>query len=90
VCSPGGAVYSVRSGNDTTEGSAAVAESVVVLPGSSAVAGKVVRLAFDGGRPTSDAGVLMLADIERQLGLAERLTRCLTDPRSPERVHHAG
>jgi len=65
-----------------------VAESVVVLPGSSAVAGKVVRLAFDGGRLTSDAGVLLLADIERRLGIAERLARCLADPRSPERVHH--
>jgi Transposase DDE domain group 1 len=65
-----------------------VAESVVVLPGSSAVAGKVVRLAFDGGRLTSDAGVLLLADIERRLGIAERLALCLADPRAPERVHH--
>ena len=47
-----------------------------------------MRVAFDGGRLTSDAGVLMLADIERRLGIAERLARCLTDPRSPERVHH--
>ena len=58
------------------------------LPSSSPVGGKVVRLAFDGGRLTSDAGVLMLADIERRLGIAERLARCLTDPRSPGRVHH--
>ncbi|HEX6010964.1 MAG TPA: IS1380 family transposase [Geminicoccaceae bacterium] len=55
---------------------------------SSPVAGKPVRAAFDGGRLTSDAGVLMLAEIERRLGIAERLARCLTDPRSPERVHH--
>jgi hypothetical protein len=52
------------------------------------VAGKPVRAAFDGGRLTSDAGVLVLAEIERQLGVAERLARCLEDPRSPERVHH--
>jgi hypothetical protein len=32
--------------------------------------------------------VLVLANIERRLGIAERLARCLTDPRSPERVHH--
>ena len=31
---------------------------------------------------------MLLADIERRLGIAERLARCLTDPRSPERVHH--
>jgi hypothetical protein len=55
---------------------------------SSPVAGKEVRVAFDGGRLTSDAGVLLLADIERQLGIAERLTRCIADSRSPERVHH--
>jgi hypothetical protein len=40
---------------------------------SSPVAGKAVRTAFDGGRLTSDAGVLVLAGIERRLGLAERL-----------------
>jgi hypothetical protein len=54
----------------------------------SPVAGKAVRAAFDGGRLTSDAGVLMLADIERGLGVAERLARCIEDPRSPGRVRH--
>src|ERR687883_430734 len=58
------------------------------MSGSSSVAGKGVRIAFDGGRLTSDAGVLLLAGVERRLGLAERLARCLTDPRAPERVHH--
>jgi hypothetical protein len=52
------------------------------------IAGKLVRAAFDGGRLTSDAGVLVLAEIERRLGIAERLTRCLADPRSLERVRH--
>ena len=60
----------------------------MVLSGSSSVAGKLVRVAFDGGRLTSDAGVLLLAGIERRLGIAERLARCLVDPRSPERVRH--
>src|SRR3954454_11859148 len=59
-----------------------------MMSGSSRVAGKDVRVAFDGGRLTSDAGVLLLADIERRLGIAERLARCLADPRSPGRVHH--
>jgi hypothetical protein len=52
------------------------------------IAGKPVRAAFDGGQLTSDAGVLVLAEIERRLGIAERLARCLADPRAPERVHH--
>ena len=37
---------------------------------SSPVAGKPVRPAFDGGRLTSDAGVLVLAEVERWLGIA--------------------
>ena len=53
------------------------------------VAGKPVRAAFNGGRLTSDAGVLVLAGVERRLGVAERLARCLKDPRSPGQVHHA-
>src|SRR3954471_14302971 len=53
-----------------------------------ALEGKPVHVTFDGGRLTPDAGVLLLADVERRLGIAERLARCLTDPRSPERVHH--
>jgi hypothetical protein len=60
----------------------------LVLFGSSSIAGKRVRVAFNGGRLTSDAGVLVLADIERRLGIAERLARCLADPRAPGWVHH--
>jgi len=59
-----------------------------LLPGLSPVTGKPVHVAFDGGRLTSDAGVLVLAEIERRLGIAERLARCLADPRDPARVRH--
>ena len=55
---------------------------------SSPIAGKPVRAAFDGGCLTSDAGVLVLAEIEHQLKIAERLARCIADLRAPERVHH--
>src|SRR3954468_1808355 len=65
-----------------------MAEHAPFLPGLSPVRGKPVHVAFDGGRLTSDAGVLLLAGVERRLKLAERLARCLADPRSPERVHH--
>jgi len=63
-------------------------ESTGVLPGLSPVAGKPVLAAFDGGRLTSDAGVLLLAEIDRRLGICERLARCIEDPRAPERVRH--
>ena len=56
--------------------------------GPSQVAGKAVRVAFDGGRLTSDAGVLVLAEIERRLGIEQRLACCLEDSRVPERIHH--
>ena len=85
------AVYPGRDGGDTAEGegpAAATVEDALVLSGSSSIAGKGVQVAFDGGRLTSDAGVLPLADIERRLGIAERLARCLADPRSPAQVRH--
>ena len=63
-------------------------EHAPFLPGLSPVGGKPVHVTFDGGRLTSDAGVLLLAEIERRLGLAERLARCIEDPRAPERVRH--
>jgi hypothetical protein len=58
------------------------------LPGLSPVASKPVQVSFDAGRLTSDGGVLMLAEIERRLGIAERLAGCIEDPRAPERVEH--
>lgn len=64
----------------------AMSDHAPFLLGLSAVGGKPVQVSFDGGRLTSDAGVLLLAEIERRLGLAERLARCLADPRDPERV----
>jgi hypothetical protein len=63
-------------------------EHAPFLPGLSPVAGKPVHVAFDGGRLTSDAGVLLLAEVEHKLGIAERLARCIADPRTPERTRH--
>ena len=63
-------------------------ESTGILPGLPSVMGKPVHIAFDGGRLTSDAGILLLSAIEQRLGIAERLAACLEDPRDPERVRH--
>jgi hypothetical protein len=65
-----------------------MAGNAPLLPGLPPVGGKPVHITFDGGRLSSDAGVLVLAEVERRLRIAERLARCLTDPRAPERVHH--
>jgi hypothetical protein len=58
------------------------------LPGLSPVQGKTVVARFDGGRLSSEGGLLALREIERRLGLADRLANCLVDPRAPERVVH--
>jgi hypothetical protein len=43
---------------------------------------------FDGGRLSSEGGLLALREIERRLGLADRLAACVNDPRTPKRVRH--
>lgn len=53
-----------------------------------AVGRKQVAAAFDGGRLTSDGGVMLLSLAERRLGIAERLARCFPDHRDPQRVTH--
>ena len=53
-----------------------------------AIASKKVTASFDGGRITSDGGVLLLAQAEKRLGLAGRLAGCVADPRDPARITH--
>jgi hypothetical protein len=53
-----------------------------------AVSRKQVTAAFDGGRLTSDGGVMLLAMAERRLGVAHRLARCFPDRRDPARITH--
>ena len=63
-----------------------MADDAPFLPGLSPVAGKPVQVTFDAGQLTSDGGVLVLAEIERRLGIGERLARCLEGcADSPER-----
>jgi hypothetical protein len=60
-----------------------------ILPfGFPAVARKKVTAAFDGGRITSDGGVMLLAAAERRLGIAETLAPLIADPRNPLLVTH--
>jgi len=63
-------------------------DSTPPLPGLSPVQGKAVVLRFDGGRLSSEGGLLPLREIERRLGVADRLAGCLKDPRAPERIGH--
>jgi hypothetical protein len=62
--------------------------STPLLPGLSPVQGKAIAARFDGGRLSSEGGLLALREIERRLGVGDRLAGCLKDPRAPERVGH--
>ena len=53
-----------------------------------AVHRKKLTAAFDGGRLTSDGGVLLLAQAERDLAICAQLAACIADPRDPARVIH--
>src|SRR5579862_1065956 len=53
-----------------------------------AVHGKKITAAFDGGRITSNGGVVVLAAAERKLGIAAKLGAVIRDRRDPLRVVH--
>ena len=53
-----------------------------------AVSRKQITAAFDGGRLTSDGGVMLLSLAERRLGIVQRLARCFPDARDPTRITH--
>ena len=43
---------------------------------------------FDGGRLTSDAGVVLLREVDRRIGLIDAINECLPDPRDPRYITH--
>jgi hypothetical protein len=47
-----------------------------------------VVAAFDGGAITSDAGALLLREVDRVIGLTRRVSKCFTDHRDPTRTEH--
>ena len=49
---------------------------------------RVVEGRFDGGSMTSDAGVMLLGEVDRKLGLLEAASGCIADPRSPALIEH--
>lgn len=58
------------------------------LFGFEPVEGRRIEAAFDGGRLTSDAGVLLLSRTARALGLLDRFARCFVDRRDPDLIEH--
>jgi hypothetical protein len=54
----------------------------------SSLSGKKIVADFDGGALTSDAGALLLRQVDRRLGLIDALAACIPDPRDPARITH--
>jgi hypothetical protein len=50
--------------------------------------GRTVVASFDGGTLSSDGGVLLLAEVDRRLGLLEQFAACFKDHRNPDLVEH--
>jgi hypothetical protein len=50
---------------------------------------KKITAAFDGGRMTSDGGVMLLAAIESSLGVATKLASVIADARNPALISHS-
>src|SRR5512135_1809375 len=57
------------------------------LPFSS-LGSKAVVADFQGGRLTTDAGALLLREVEHRLGLFQAIDGCIPDPRQPELITH--
>jgi hypothetical protein len=53
-----------------------------------AAARKKVSAALDGGRITFDRGVMLLAQAEQRLSIADQLARVIPDERDADRVAH--
>ena len=53
-----------------------------------ALGSRAVTARFDGGAITSDAGGLLLREVEAKTGILRRFAACFTDHRDPERVEH--
>lgn len=47
-----------------------------------------VSACFDGGQVTSDAGGLLLREVEQRFGFIASFARCFTDHRDPELIEH--
>ena len=52
------------------------------------VAGKNVELSFSGDQISSDGGLLLLREVENQLGIIDRISSCITDDRDHRYTEH--
>jgi len=63
-------------------------DTTAFFPGLSPVKSHAIRARFDGGALSSDGGVLILRELERQLKFADMIAGCMTDKRDPASIIH--
>jgi hypothetical protein len=54
-----------------------------------AVCRKKLAVDFSGGNQSSNGGLLLVREAERELGVCRRLADAMPDRRAPERIRHA-
>jgi hypothetical protein len=65
-----------------------MANATPFLPGLSPVAGKSLTATRDAGNLTSNGGLIVLREVARTLGIAERIARHVPDKRNPLLITH--
>jgi Transposase DDE domain group 1 len=65
-----------------------MAECSVERFGFQGLGGRQVLAGFDGGKVTSDAGGLLLREVEANFGFLDQFAACFTDHRDPDLVEH--
>ncbi len=53
------------------------------------IKGRKVIANFDGGRITSDAGIVLMAELDKKLQITARFARCFRDYRQPSSVNYS-
>jgi hypothetical protein len=65
-----------------------VAKRYQKAPAFSPVKRRQVEVDFSGGEVTSDGGVMLLREVDRQIGLTKQLDKALPDTRNPTLIVH--
>jgi len=76
------------SDNSTIQGAPRCRQSVRRSCSSLKRSSDVLVAGFDGGNITSNAGALLLGQVDRGLGLVRRFASCFIDRRDPRHVEH--
>ncbi len=63
-------------------------DTTAFLPGLSPIENHKICARFNGGALSSDGGVLVLRELERQLKFADMIAGCMTDKRDPASIVH--